>query len=208
MQSKLLIGSVLLALGLVSANAITMVAGINFQDNAFADSVISSSGGYTLTGAATLSGAVTGSSLNKYALSDSTRGASLMLGFTDNFLVNGAGNDLVLFEFGTASTFSVTVLGITHNYLSAATGYTTVFGLTTVGINAAQINLSDFGIADGTQFSSILIGMGVGPSVPSLSVAGALNTAPVGPASLPDAGATITMLGMAFVGLGLLKRKL
>jgi hypothetical protein len=206
MQSKLMIGSALLALGLTSASAITTVAGVNFQDNAFADSVISSTGSYNLVGAPNLQAAVTGSSLTKFALSQVVGSASIQAGFTDNYLVNGAGYDLALFEFGSQSTFSLTVLGTTINYLTSATGFTTVFSGTTVSINVAMIDLTDFGAAANAQFSSILIGMGVGPSVPSLSVVGAMNSAPK-IQSVPDAGFTAALLGAAFLGLGLIKRK-
>ena len=208
---KRLIGVGILAIGLTSAKAITSVAGINFQDNAFADSVISSSGTYTLAGAATLQDAVTGSSLTHFAYSFSS-GAYIQAGFTDNYLVNGAGNDLALFEYGTPDSFgvSLTIGGVTHTYLTVATGFSALFGNLSYGINVTQINLDDFGIAAGTQLSSIVIDMdtesGTG-TVPSLGVIGALNSAATVP-SVPDAGSTISLLGMALLGLGALKRKL
>jgi len=211
MHFKLLIGTVVSAVGLSSASAITTVAGYSFQDNAFADSVLASSGTYTLAGAASLSAAVTGSSLTKYAFSSSTGaaldGANIQLGFTDNYLVNGAGFDLALFEYGTASTFAVTIGGITHNYLTSGTGFTTSIGGPTLQVNVAQINLDDFGAASGAQFSSILIGMGILPNLPTLGVVGALNSTPVQTQAVPDAGSTLSMLGAALAGLGLLKRK-
>ena len=206
MHFKLLIGTVVSAVGLSSASAITTFAGYSFQDNAFADSVLASSGAYTWAGAASLSAAVTGSSLTKYAFSSSS-GATLQLGFTDNYLVNGAGFDLALFEYGTTSTFAVTIGGITHNYSSVGTGFTTSIGGPTLQVNVAQINLDDFGAASGAQFSSILIGMGILPNLPTLGVAGALNSAPVQTQAVPDAGSTLSLLGAALVGLGLLKRK-
>jgi len=207
MHSKLLIGTVFLSLGLSGAGANTIVAGYDFQDSAFADSVISSSGSFTLIGAGTLSAAVTGSGLTKYAFnSPILSGANIQLGFTDNYLVNGTGYDLALFEFGTPSSFAVTIGGKTLNYLSASTGFTSVIGGTTYAINVAKINLDDFGITAGSQLSSVLIGMGIGSSVPSLSVVGALNSAPAGRA-VPDAGSTVSMLGLGFLAFGLLKKK-
>jgi hypothetical protein len=211
MQFKLLIGMMLLALGLASANAIIMDAGINFQNNAFSDTVISSSGNYSFAGAATLSAAVTGSSLTKYAFDNSPAvGDSIQLGFTDNYLVNGAGNDLVVFTIGLAK-FSVTLNGLTQTYTSQNTFFPTTIGGTSYPVYAAQINLDDFGAAAGAQFSSILIGMGVLPTLPNnmpvLSVVAALNSAPANQ-MVPEAGPTISMLGVAIAGLGLLNRKL
>jgi len=110
-ECKTLCVLAMLVVSLPSARAITTVAGINFQDNAFADTVISSSGSYTLVGAGTLASAVTGSGVNKFAYSSSA-GAYIQLGFADNYLVNGTGYDLALFEYGSASTFSLTIGGI------------------------------------------------------------------------------------------------
>ena len=220
MHSKLLIGTVFLSLGLSGAGANTIVAGYDFQDSAFADSVISSSGIYAAVtssatynpaSAAQLQAAVTGSSVTKYAIAipptgGTVAGANIKLGFTDNYLVNGDGNDLALFELGTPSTFAVTIGVTTINYSSVHTFFTTVINGETTPINMVQIDLSLFGVAPNTQLSNILIGMGIGSSVPSLTVVGALHSAPVNQ-SVPDAGSTISMLGAAFVGLGLLKRK-
>ena len=208
---KTLIGAALLAGGMTSASATTTVAGINFQDNAFADTVLSSSGIYTLGGATTLQDAVTGSSLTHYAFSFSP-GAYIQAGFSDNYLVNGLGNDLALFEYGVPDTFavSVTVGGVTHSYLSVATGFTGVVDGTTWDVNVAEINLDDFGVAAGAELSSIVIGMdtqGSGGTVPSLGVVGALNSSPVNQ-SVPDAGSTISLLGMAFLGFGVFRRNL
>jgi len=50
------------------------------------------------------------------------------------------------------------------------------------------------------------VGMGIGSSVPSLGVVGALNSAPVSN-TVPEAGPTAALLGMTFLSLGLLQRK-
>lgn len=171
-----------LFVGLSPASATTTVAGIHFQDNAFADTVLASFGTYTL-GAATLQAAVTGAGLDKYAYS-STPGAYIELGFTDNFLVNGPGNDLALFEFGMPDSFriSLTLGGISHNYLCARTGLFGAGPLSGNSVTVAQVNLDDFGLAPGTQLSSIVVGMDLvtnNRTTPSLSVVGALNSEPV-----------------------------
>ena len=210
-QSKIktLVVAVLLVLGVTSVNAITTVAGINFQDNAFADTVISSSGTYTLNGASTLQAAVTGSSLGKDAFS-SLSGAFIQLGFTDNYLVNGSGIDLVLFDIGLPDTFSVTLNGKTFDYGTSSTGMTGTGANAGQEINVAAIDLSDFGIVAGAQLSSIMIGMDIsgnsGTTLPSLSVAAALNSAAVTP-SVPDAGSTFSLLSATLLFCGLLKRK-
>ena len=209
MKFKFLIAAAVLTFGLSSASAITTVAGVNFQDNnAFADTVISSSGTYTLDGATTLQTAVTGSSLGKDASSSST-GAFIQLGFTDNYLVNGPGFDLALFDIGLPDTFAVTINGTTIDYLSSSTGNKGTGINANMEINVAAIDLSDFNIPLGTQLSSIKIGMDIkddSSGVPTLSVAGALNSAPVTP-SVPDAGSTISLLITALLCCGWLKRK-
>ena len=205
---KASIVAALLVLGVMSARAITTVAGVNFQDNAFADTVISSSGTYTLNGAATLQAAVIGSSLGKDAFSLSS-GAFIQLGFTDNYLVNGPGFDLALFDIGLPDTFAVKINGITLDYLSSSTGMTGTGANAGLTINVAAIDLSDFSIPLGTQLSSIMIGMDIKDSsggVPSLSVAGALNSATVTP-SVPDAGSTLSLLSTALLCCGWLRRK-
>ena len=209
-EIKTLLAAALLAGSLGSASAITTVAGISFQDNAFADTVLASSGSFTFGGAATLQAAVTGPALTKYAFShDAT--AYIQLGFTDNYLVNGAGNDLALFEYGVADIFgiSLTIGGISHSYQSVATGLNATVDGITYGVNVAQVNLDDFGVGAGAQLTSIVVGMGIdnGGSVPSLGVAGALNSAPQN-GTVPDGGATISLLSMACLALGALKRKI
>lgn len=202
MHSKIFVIALVLLLGLSSGRAIT-VAGYNFQDNAFADTVVSSFGSYTNAGAATLEAAVTGPSLTKYAFSF-TSGAFIILGFTDNLLVNGAGKDLALFEYGIPSTFSITIGTITSNYLSTATGFTSMIGRDTFQVNVALIDLTDFNIAPNATLNSIKIGMDdTLNGVPTLGVAGALNSQ-----AIPEAGSTISFLATGLIGLGFLRKKL
>ena len=182
-ETRILLVAALLFIGLSPASATTTVARINFQDNAFADTVLASFGSYTLGAASTLQAAVTGAGLDKYAYS-STPGACIELGFTDNFLVNGPGNDLALFEFGMPDSFriSLTLGGVSHNYLCARTGLFGAGPLSGNSVTVAQVNLDDFGLAPGTQLSSIVVGMDLvsrNGTMPSLSVVGALNSEPV-----------------------------
>jgi len=93
--------------------------------------------------------------------------------------------------------------------LSAGTGFTSVINGTTYQINVAEINLDDFSVAVGTQLSSITVGMDNSANgVPTLGVAGALNSALISGQSVPDAGASISLLGLAILGLGIFKRKI
>jgi hypothetical protein len=192
-----LVGAMALGFGIVSAaNATVVVGGYSFDDNAFADYLISSSGSY-LTSGGSLESCVTGANVNTWAGSWSS-GAYLDLGFSDNYLVNGPGNDLALFDLGVEATFevSVTIGGTTYLYDTFYTGYSGAG----YNLNLALVNLDDFGLAAGTLLSHIVIGMdnlGHSDTPPALAVAGALN-------SIPEP-ATVTLLGLG--ALSLIHRK-
>ena len=196
-------------LSLVTANtasATTTVGGLNFDDDAFADILINSSGNFNISGG-TLSDVLTDNDAGTFAFSF-TPGASVELGFVDNLLINGVGADLAIFELGFPDSFevSVTAGGLTKSFLSQSTNvFENGFQL-----NVAKIDLDDFGIASGTTLSSVLIGLDTVSSsgtVPSLSLVGALNS--VSPAaSVPEPASTAAILAMAAVASGkLLKRK-
>jgi len=192
-----LVVAMALVFGIVSAaNATVVVGGYSFDDNAFADYLISSSGSYTTSGGS-LESCVTGANVYTYAFSQ-TPGAYLDLGFSDNYLVNGPGNDLALFELGIPDTFgvSLTIGGTTHTYQTFYTGYSGG----DYNLNVALVNLDDFGFATGSLFSHVVIGMDIvsgSGTVPSLAVVGALN-------SIPEP-ATICLLGLG--ALSLIRRK-
>lgn len=159
-----------------------VIAGVNYDTVDFADTLISSasSGAFTVN-IGTLASAVTGSDVDDWAFCN-CNSAYVELGFTDNVVVNGAGNDLRLFEIGTPDNFgiSLTIAGVTHTIVSAGTGFTQGQGF---GINIADIDLSLFGIAAGDTVSSIVVRMGFPfantSSSPTLGAVTALNSAAV-----------------------------
>ena len=172
----------------LSTHALT-IGGINFQDNAFADSLLTSFGTFTTKLGTTLPQALTDKDPGTYAFSKDA-GAFVELGFTDNKLVNGPGADLALFELGTPpDTFILTINGKTISYPSA-------FSLVQVGVyplNRALVNLDDFGVPSGAALHSIVIGLSTpGPlaptvlTVPTLSLVGAINSA-----NVPDGGSSM-----------------
>jgi len=198
---KKLLFALLLVLSLSGpASASITVGGYTFDNNAFVDTLISSTGSFTTSGGS-LSDVLTDTDAGTYAFSW-TSGASVNLGFTDNFLVNGTGMDLVLFETGVPDTFKVTLNGITNNYLTNYTGYSAGGW----DLNAVAINLDDFGIASSATLSSVLLGLdyvGSG-TVPSLSLVGALNSSN----SAVPIPAAVWLLGSGLVGLIGLRKKL
>ncbi|MDY7012496.1 MAG: hypothetical protein SVX43_02645 [Cyanobacteriota bacterium] len=77
------------------ANAAIIVGGISFDDNAFADSIISANfSGSIFPSGNTLQEALLGSNINSHA--DTSPGNFFELGFEDNFVLNGPGNDLAV----------------------------------------------------------------------------------------------------------------
>jgi len=200
-KMKKLLFALLLVLSLSGpASASITVGGYTFDNNAFVDTLISSTGSFTTSGGS-LSDVLTDTDAGTYAFSW-TSGASVNLGFTDNFLVNGTGMDLVLFETGVPDTFKVTLNGITNNYLTNYTGYSAGGW----DLNAVAINLDDFGIASSATLSSVLLGLdyvGSG-TVPSLSLVGALNSSN----SAVPIPAAVWLLGSGLVGLIGLRKKL
>jgi len=200
-KMKKLLFALLLVLSLSGpASASITVGGYTFDNNAFVDTLISSTGSFTTSGGS-LSDVLTDTDAGTYAFSW-TSGASVNLGFTDNFLVNGTGMDLVLFETGVPDTFKVTLNGITNNYLTNYTGYSAGGW----DLNAVAINLDDFGIASSATLSSVLLGLDYEGSgtVPSLSLVGALNSSN----SAVPIPAAVWLLGSGLVGLIGLRKKL
>lgn len=192
-----------------ATHATTTVAGIEFEDNAFADRVILASPlGFTIVGgAASLEDAVTGSDVESLAF-NATDGALLTLGFTDNHVVNGPGDDLVYFE-ATRTSLDPIVLTIGGVQVGpqdqTPSGF---FNSEGFSIGLTFWDLSDFGIAAGGRASEVTVqglclptsaetfGCTEGELIAVATMAlGALNSATV---PLPASG---WMLTLALAGL-------
>ncbi|MEM7498250.1 MAG: hypothetical protein AAF371_09705 [Pseudomonadota bacterium] len=176
------------------------IGGFAFDDNAFADEVTASTGDFELFDTPpSLSAALTDTDPGTGAFSFD-KGASVTLRFVDNVLINGPGRDLVLFETGVVDTFRVTIDGVTRDVLSSSTGET-AGGF---DLNAAAIDLSEFGLGSGARISEVRIALDhrspdPRPTVPSLTLAAALNSQPAEP-PLP---ARLALLLSGLAGLGL-----
>jgi hypothetical protein len=173
----------------IPAGAVT-VGGLNFADNAFADTLISAYGDFT-TGGGTLVQVLTDSDPGTYAASR-TSGAFVQLGFTDSVIINGSGADLALFDIGRPDTFKLTIGGITRQY----TTIDTVYYSGPYKITVALVDLDDFGVPAGAAVDQITVGLDyltgqfpAIPTVPAFSLAGALNSAAPGAAQPPVANA-------------------
>jgi len=195
----------LLAAG--SAQADFTVGGVNFDDLAGADTLISSVGSYTTAGGS-LAAVLTDNTAETWAYSGAP-GDYVELGFTDNFLVNGAGNDLAVFEIGLPVDLvpvSLTVGGATVTKTPVWTGFqVTTYG--TYNLNLAVWDLTaDFGLAAGALLDSIVVVMadvpGANPAQ-TIGFVGALNSCPV-----PVPGAVLLgMLGLSYAGMKLRRTK-
>jgi len=99
----------------------------------------------------------------------------LTLGFASGDLANGTGNDLVLFEIGAPDSFSLAINGgVAQTIATLDTTFTITGGLQ---LNAAIIDLTAFGLADGDPVSSIDVGLTKGGA--SFALAGTLTAVPV-----------------------------
>ena len=175
MKIKQLVLAASLAAASLGAQATVNVGGINFANDAFADSLIYSIGSYTTSGGS-LASVLTDNNPGTYAFSF-TPGAGVMLGFTNN-VFNGAGADLAIFELGVPDTVQVSLGFQTQSFQTVSTGY----NAGGYALNVALIDFSAFGIAAGANLQYQTIGLSIaasGGTVPSLSLVGALHTAPV-----------------------------
>ena len=229
--------STILFAGLVLGSQVTMAAivgGIEFDDNAYVDTLIGSSfncttdpspvcsffdqGNIQINSETDLADVLTDTNVATGAFSPEA-GAYVQLGFTDNLLVNGEGDDLVLFELGAQDSFGVSIiLGDTEvTRLANWTGYHLSSGVVTPGfgsssdlkINAVMIDLGvDFGLSPGETVTDFLVRLDIpggnpsDPTKPILSLAAALNSTAV------PVPAAVWLFGSGLLGLvGIARRR-
>jgi hypothetical protein len=182
------------ALGIGQANAApVIIAGINVDSQNFVDVLLGeSTTGVWSTEGGPLATSVTDLSGGTWAFSNASS-AYLHLGFTDNVLVNGPGDDLVVWEVGTPDNFgmSLTVGGVVHTIVSVASGLADCGAF---DCNIAYLNLDDLGVAAGAAVTSLVFNMGFPfantSTSPTLGAAAALNSR-----SVPEPGSVLLLLG-------------
>ncbi|MEW6219020.1 MAG: VPLPA-CTERM sorting domain-containing protein [Thermodesulfobacteriota bacterium] len=175
----------------------TTLGSYTFEDNAFADVVLGYGGNWQLVGAPDIQTAVVGNNVSDYIWTfDGNAWADI--GFTDNRLRNGSGNDLAVFEISgygwpgaTGCTVRLTINGVTQTR-------TPVWDFSNVYV--ALFDLDQFGVPAGGLVSSFTA-RGVSGGDPEYAAFGALNNAAV---PLP---ASIWLLGAGCAGLAGLARR-
>lgn len=199
---KQVLAAALAALAFGATAETLEIGGLTLDSQGFADTLISSSGSFSSNGASLVQ-SLTDHQLATWVQSSSP-GASVVLGFTDNRLVNGAGDDLALFEVGhEAYEYSqegfdslwVTLNGQRRLYFTTET-------TTTVddhNVNMTRIDLSHFGLAEGVQLDRVEIGLDYETrgSLPQLQLVAAMHSVA---APVPEPASALMLL----VGGGLL----
>lgn len=187
------------------------VGGLDLAEEGFADTLISYTGEFTTAYGVPLATALTDNSLSTWAMS-TTPGAKIVLGFTNNLVVNGAGDDIALFEVGHEAyeysqegfdSFNITINGVTRLYFTTET--TTI--IDDHNVNMTRLDLSHFGVAEGATIDRIEIGMDYDTrgSVPQLQLVAAINSIA---APVPEPGTYALMLaGLAGVAAAARRRK-
>jgi len=190
--------SAALVLGSTPVHATVTLTGLSFDDNAFVDQILTTQGTWTNPTA------VIGPNIFSYAQNNPPdKDAYLIVAFTDNSIVNGLGEDFVLFEAGGPGSpgapgepAKITVNGITNTYNTVWSGEG--------GAYRAFINLDDFGIPAGDRVAVIqLWGLYNDVSGTEYMAIGALNNG----APIP-APAAVWLLGSGLFTLVGIRRKI
>ena len=198
------IGSLVLAALLAhatQAGATTPVGGINFDDNAFPESVLSFvfKGAYQ-GGATGMGQAVLGANTDTFAdFAGGMQGEFVQVGFIDNLVQNGPGDDLAIFEIfvEAGEYFGISLAGGTQILTTLSdTGTTNSAGH---AITVAFVDLDDLGVAAGATISSIVLHS---PKSVELASFGALNSVTVPEPAL----AALLLAGSLGLGAGARRR--
>ena len=185
-----------------SAQASTTIGGFTFTSSA--TSLIQASGAWISSTGAPLATAVTDSDLISSVFSFDPN-AFLRIGFA-NGILNGAGNDFVVFTIGNfapgiADPVPVTINGVTI-VLPPSPTTSFVFGPGRGQLNAAAFDLTDFGLASGASISEIRISGSTSPLAPIMPFFGVLNTGTG--AVVPEPSTWMLMI----MGFGLIAQQL
>lgn len=164
------------------AGAVT--AGINFTENAFVDTILSTDftgtcGTVRNVSGLTLEDAIVGSNLYTWLEygehdllpgedgdynSDAPPTQYIELGFTDNTILNGPSNDIALFEYGTANSILVALdlSSIQNPYLPQSKALVVNPMRLETNINVGYVDLSDLDIELGQAVNKIFISSALG----------------------------------------------
>jgi len=167
------------ALAAGGADAAIIKGSLAFVGNAFADEArILPPGGAIPHGAATVEAAVTGPLLSSY-IDAFDMGEILEVTFTDNAVVNGPGNDLVVFEALAVNLFRVAVYASGEAAPSAYRSYVPVAQgiIDGMPMNTALIDLSDYGLPPDAEVTRLLV-QSEDQNGTEIAGLGALNSVP------------------------------
>ena len=159
-----IIGGCLVLVLATGATADVVIGGITFDDTAFADELISSAGTWTILGdGANLEDVLLGSDITNGAFPEPVDALvdNVVLGFTDNVIWNGPGDDVALFEYGNVEDWaavSITVGGIAQTYQSIDTGQDVFIRRAgPYNLNVIKVDLDDFGVPAGAALNMLQI---------------------------------------------------
>lgn len=208
------LAAILVILAASSSFSATILHGFTFEDDAFADVLLSDPSGLMVSGAPDAETALTGSDTSSFAYS-AVDGSFITLGFTDNVVLNGPGADLIVFELNiiTAEPIVLTINGFQSAPMAQSSAVATFPPDGTIHFTAWD--LSDFGIAIGASVDTVTLqgvctaavsavhGCTEDALVASAFLAvGALNSGPaVSPIPLPATGITLFLGLLLLLGL-------
>lgn len=186
------------------------IGGLTFEDEAFATRLISASpdpstGAFTHESLdpdgptpvhtveltlpaqlALLESLLVGSELDDWAGLRVAHNSSVTLGFDAIRPIDGAGDDLVVFDIGNAEAIEVTIAGTSRVYTFVATGQTITAGFGSLSVNAARVDLADFGV---TSAGVVTLTAPTGGALdPDPTAVGVLNGSPAAAVALRSAG--------------------
>jgi hypothetical protein len=214
-MNKTIAAAIIMFASYSAHSAPIMIGDLSFDESAFADEIGSITGtGTVITfevpgdGTFPLDGitpevALTDTDINT-GLFCNPAPCNIELLFTDNFVVNGVGDDLIVLEQGNLESLSLTINGININFPeSDATTNPTIFDADGSLLNIYSADLTDFGLTPGDTINSMIINLiptqFFGTSDPMLVVA--QNSVKVPEPSI------IALLAAGLFGLSFVRRR-